>query len=162
MITASELAGHFAAHTVWTLSEADSFHPVLAYTSEDWQRHMERVFAAEAQDAVAFGRKKMIANPMDANDAVLLFDGRISGPNGKRDAIIIEMRCHAFPWAEAAIGVPYTPRTPGPLRVHVPKILQWKDCADFDKHAAFEAFFRGVSSHPQGSKAWDDALDERQ
>ena len=160
MITASELAGYFAAHAVWSLADADMFTPMLAYTTEHGERKMERLVAPTEELAVEFGRKKLADDPMDANDAVLLFDGRLTTDSGKLDAIIIEMRCYGFPWAEATIGVPYTPRSAGRFLVHRPKLLRWHDCDDFDLDAAFESFFRGVDSHAEGAKVWNDALDQ--
>jgi hypothetical protein len=162
MITASELAGFFAAHTVWCLSDADTFDPVVAFTTGDGKRQMQRLIGYEAQAAVELGRLQLADNPMDADDGALLFDGRISGPGGKLDAIIIEMRCYGFPGAEATIAVPYTPRGAGRFRVHRPKLLRWHDCDDFDIDAAFEAFFRGVAAHEEGAKVWAEALDESQ
>jgi hypothetical protein len=98
MVTASELAGFFAAHTVWCLSDADSFDPVLAFTTEDGKQHMQRLMGYEGQAAVEFGRRQLADNPMDANDGVLLLDGRIpASGGGKLDAIIIEMRCYDVP-----------------------------------------------------------------
>src|SRR5262245_49194099 len=113
MITASELAGFFAAHAVWSLADAETFSPMLAYTTEDGQRKMERLLGRTEEEAVEYGRQQLAADPMNANDAVLLFDGRLTTDAGKVDAIIIEMRCYAFPWAKAAIGVPYTPKSTG-------------------------------------------------
>jgi hypothetical protein len=159
MITASELAGFFTAHTVWCLSEADSFDPVLAFTTQDGQRHMQRLIG-QGQAAVELGQRQLADNPMDANDGVLLLDGRITGPDGKLDAILIEMRSYAFPRARATIAVPYTPRGSGQFRVHRPKLLQWDGCDDFDIDAAFGAFWRGVEAHEEGARVWDSALDE--
>ena len=160
MITASELAGFFAAHAVWSLSGADTFDPIFAYTTEDGKRHMERVIGMTTESAVGYGRQKLAAGDNDPNDAVLLFDGRITTDAGKLDAIIIEMRCYGFPGAEATIAVPYTPKASGRFLVHRPKLLVWKDCDDFDLDAAFEAFFRGVDAHQQGGKIWNDHLDQ--
>lgn len=160
MVTASELAGYFAAHTVWCLSDADSFNPLLAYTTADGRQHMQRLIGHEVQAAVELGRQRLADNPMDANDAALLFDGRISGEGGKLDAIIIELRCYGFPWAAATIAIPYTPRGSGQFRVHRPKLLRWHDCDDFDIGTAFAAFFRGVAAHEEGARVWDAALDE--
>lgn len=159
MITASELAGHFAAHTVWTLSESDTFNPIFAYTSEDDARHMQRLIAPTPQEAIAFGRQRLEST--NGCDGVLLFDGRIKDDDGgKLDAIIIEMRCYIFPRTKATIAVPYTGCDPGPFRVHRPKLLEWHECDDFDIDAAFEAFFRGVDSHEQGSAVWNASLDQ--
>jgi hypothetical protein len=160
MITASELAGFFAAHAVWCLSDADSLTPMLAYTTEDGQRKMERLASEELQAAVEYGRQRLADNPMDANDGVLLYDGRIASPGGKLDAVLIEMRCYGFPRARATIAVPYSPRSTGRFRVHKPKLFEWEGCEDFDIDAAFEAFFSGVAAHEQGAKVWDAALDE--
>lgn len=159
-IAASELAGFFAAHTVWCLSDADSFDPVLAFTTEDGKRHLQRLIGYGGQAAVEFGRRRLADNPLDANDGVLLLDGRIPAEGGKLDAIIIEMRSYGFPWARATIAVPYTLRSSGRFRVHRPKLVEWHECEDFDVDAAFEAFFRGVAAHEQGAKVWDAALDE--
>ena len=65
--------------------------------------------------AIEHGRTELAANEMDANDAVFIYDGRITLPKGKIDAIILEMRCYGFPSAEAVIAVPYTPRSKGGL-----------------------------------------------
>jgi hypothetical protein len=99
-------------------------------------------------------------DPFSANDGVLAFDGRITIDCGKLDAIILEMRSYAFPWAKATIAVPYTPHNSGRFRVHRPKLVEWHECENFDLDATFEAFFRGISAHEQGAKVWDTALDE--
>ena len=59
MITASELAGYFAAHAIWCVSEADSLTPILAYTTIDGRREMQRLIAPRPEEAVAFGRKRL-------------------------------------------------------------------------------------------------------
>jgi hypothetical protein len=160
MITAAELAGFFAAHNVWCLSDADSFDPVVAFTTEDGKREMQRLIGYEAQAAVEFGRRQLDDNPMDANDAVLLFDGRITVEGGKLDAIIIEMRSYASPGARASIAVPYTPVSSGEFRVHRPKLVEWHECEDFDPDSTFAAFFQGVDAHENGAKVWNSSLDE--
>jgi hypothetical protein len=160
MLTASELAGFFAAHAVWSLADAETFTPMLAYTTEDGQRKMERLIGRTEEEAVEYGRQQLAADPMGANDAALLFDGRLTTDAGKVDAIIIEMRCYVAPWVEATIGVPYTPKSAGQFRVHRPKLVVWKDCNDFDIDAVFAAFFRGVDAHTEGAKVWNAALDQ--
>jgi hypothetical protein len=161
MITAARLAGFFAAHAVWCVSDGETFVPMLAYTTEDDERKMERlVVNNDAQASVAHGQEKLAANDMDANDAVLLYDGRIPIGNEKVDAIIIEMRAYFSPDAEAILAVPYTPKQAGNFRVHKPKLLDWKHCDDFDIDAALQSFFDGVNEHEKGAKIWNECLDE--
>jgi hypothetical protein len=161
MITACKLAGFFAAHAIWCVSDGETLTPMLAYTTEGDERKMERLVVNDDLEAsVEYGKEKLESNEMDANDAVLLYDGRISIGKEKVDAIIIEIRAYFSPDAEAVIGVPYTPKQSGRFRVHKPKLLGWENCDDFDMNAALESFFDGVAEHEKGAKIWNDCLDE--
>jgi hypothetical protein len=161
MITASELAGIIAAHAIWCVSGADGLVPMVAFTTEDGQRKLERLVFDDAGAAVEHGRRRLEDDPFCANDGVLAYDGRITVAGGKLDAIILEMRSYAFPWAKATIALPYTPRSSGRFRVHRPKLVEWHACEDFDPDAAFDAFFQGIDAHDEGAKVWAAALDER-
>jgi hypothetical protein len=160
MITASELAGFFGAHAIRCVSDGETLIQMLAHTTADGQRQIDRFAFDELEAAVERGRQKLTTNPMDADDAVLLYDGRISVKKGKLDAIIIEMRSYGFPSAQATIAIPYTPKSSRRFLVHKPKVLQWHECDDFDLDAALDAFFHGVARHDKGAKVWNDALDE--
>jgi hypothetical protein len=161
MIAASNLAGCFAAHAIWCVSNGETLVPMLAYTDENDKRVMNRLAGADLGASVAQGKEQLASNPMDANDAVLLYDGRITVGANKVDAIIIEMRAYFSPQSEATLAVPYTPKTSsGAFKVHKPKLLLWKNCEDFDMNHALQSFFDGVSSHEHGNEVWTAALDE--
>jgi hypothetical protein len=161
VITASKLAGFFAAHAIWCVSDGETLTPMLAYTTEDDERKMERlVVNNDLEASVAHGQRKLESNEMDANDAVLVYDGRIPIGNKKVDAIIIEMRAYFSPDSKAVMAVPYTPKQSGTFRVHKPKLLGWTNCDDFDMNAAMQSFFEGVGGHEKGAKVWNDCLDE--
>ena len=160
MITASALAGFLAAHAIWSVSDGETLIPILGYVGEDEKRVMNRLVGPDAAAAVAQGKEQLASNPMDANDAVLLYDGFITVGDRKLDAIIIEIRAYFSPQSEATLAVPYTPKGSGTFRVHKPKVLVWKDCEDFDLERALNAFWTGVGAHEQGNKIWAAALDE--
>ncbi|TWT98270.1 hypothetical protein [Stieleria varia] len=160
MITASELAGMFAAHAVWCVSDGDTLIPMLVFTDENGGRQMERLAHDDLGAAVEYGRNKLASNDMDANDAALIYDGRITLGEEKLDALIIEMRTYFSPASVAAFAIPYTPKDSGRFRVHKPKVLAWDNCEDFDLDHAFEAFFAGVAGHEKGSAIWNHSLDE--
>ena len=160
MITASELAGFFAAHAVWCVSNGETLIPMLAWATLDGQRTMERLVSGDPEADVATGRKRLAANAMDADDAALLYDGRITLAGGKLDAIIVEVRSYFSPQSEVIFAVPYAPASTGRFRVHKPKLLLWKGCEDLDVESATEAFFEGVATHEKGARVWNDALDE--
>jgi hypothetical protein len=160
MITAFRLAGFFAAHAIWCVSDGETLIPMLAYTTEQDERKMERLVSNDPAAAVASGKQRLESNEMEANDASLLYDGRITLGQEKVDAIIIEMRTYFAPDSAAVLAVPYTPKQSGNFRVHKPKLLGWTDCEDFDMNASFQAFFEGVAGHEKGAKIWNDCLDE--
>lgn len=160
MIAASALAGMFAAHAVWCVSDGDTLIPMLAYTTESGERKMERFAHDDLGAAVEHGKQKLASNEMDANDAALIYDGRITLADEKLDALIIEMRAYFSPDSIAVIAIPYTPKDMGQFRVHKPKVLAWDNCDDFDLNHAFESFFAGVAGHEKGSAIWNSCLDE--
>ena len=160
MITASRLAGFFAAHAIWSVSDGETLIPILGYTGEDDERVLNRLAGPDPAAAVAQGKAQLASNPMDANDAVLLYDGRIALGESKIDAILVEMRAYFSPQSEAVLAVPYRPKSSGIFRVHKPKVLVWKNCEDFDVNRALQEFGDGVTSHEKGSKIWTDSLDE--
>ena len=160
MIIASELAGFIAAHAIWCVSDADGLVPMVAFTTGDGQRRLERLVFDDTGAAVEHGRKRLEDDPFSANAGVLAYDGRITTEGGKLDAIVLELRSYFFPWARATIAVPYTPASSGAFRVHRPKLVEWERCEDFDPDAAFGAFFQGVDAHERGAEVWASALDE--
>lgn len=160
MIDAAELAGLFAAHAIWCVSGGETLIPMLAYVEESGGRKMERLASDRLEAGVEYGKQKLLSNDMNAEDAVLLYDGRIPIGNEKCDAIIVEIRAYLTPESEVIIAVPYTPKSSGRFLVHKPKLLVWKDCEDFNMSSVIEAFFKGVATHEKGSQIWSEALDE--
>ena len=160
MITAARLAGFFAAHAVWCVSDGSPLVPMLAYTTADDERKLERMAHDDPGAAVTYGRERLRENEMDATDAVLLYDGRITMEKGKMDAVLVEMRAWFSPDSEAVLAIPYTPKEAGGFLVHKPKVLTWKNCDDFELKSVVQAFFEGVDEHEEGSKVWNACLDQ--
>lgn len=160
MITAFELAGFFAAHAIWSVSDGETLIPMLAFTGEDGQRQMHRLVSEDLPKVVQSGQQQLESNAMDANDAVLLYDARIPIGERKLDAIIVEIRAYFSPHSKATLAVPYTPKGETAFRVHKPKLLEWTECDDFDMNQALNAFFEGVDKHEEAAKVWNAALDQ--
>jgi hypothetical protein len=161
MTSALRLAGFFAAHAVWCVYDGETLIPILAFTDETGERKMERLVVEEdLVKSVAYGRDRLQRNEMDANDAVLIYDGFVDVSDEKLDAIVIEIRSYFSPGSEATLAIPYTPKGDRRFAVHRPKVLRWEQCEDLDLQAGFEAFFEGVQGHDKGSHIWTDALDE--
>ncbi len=162
MITAHNLAGYFAAHAIWCVSELEGepLIPMLAFTGASGERQLQRLVSHDLAGAVATGQAQLASNEMGAADAVLVYDGRITVGEEKLDAIILELRAYVAPEARAVMAVPYTPGGAGSFLVHKPKILEWQRCEDFDLDVALQAFWQGVDSHERGGKIWSEHLDQ--
>lgn len=160
MITASKLAGFFAAHAIWCVHDGDTLIPMLAYSTEDGQRQMDRLLHDETEAAVTIGKQMLQSNEMGATDAALLFDGYITIGEDRMDAILIEFRTYFSPDSLAVLAVPYTSKDAGRFLVHKPKLLAWDNCEDFNLDEVIAEFFDGVGEHEQGAAIWDECLDE--
>jgi len=163
MIAASRLAGFFAAHAIWSVSDNDTSEPMvpmLAYTCGDDVRNMIRFAGDDVAECVQSGRDKLEVNSMDAQVAALVYDGRITIDERQLDAIVIEVRTYQAPDSRVIIAVPYTPLTSGHFLVHRPKLLQWEQCEAFGIDDVLGSFFEGVDEHDEGSRVWSEHLDE--
>lgn len=158
MYDAAELAGFFAAHAIWNLSDGMELSPMYAYV-RDGKRTMERLISDDCSRSVATGIRKLDENQVDAEDAVLVYDGRIDLGAGMTDAVIVEMRTYFSFWSRATFAVPYLPAQTGRFRVGRAKIARWENCDDFDLNVIADAFDKGVGQHEEGAAVWmsDDA-----
>lgn len=53
MISASKLAGFFAAHAIWCVSDGETLIPMLAYTTADDERKVDRLVSDTVAASVA-------------------------------------------------------------------------------------------------------------
>src|SRR5262245_51057410 len=92
MEAAAELAGFFAAHAVWCVSDGETLIAFVGYETLQGQRLMQRLTAERIEDGVAEGKKWMTANPELAARAVLIFDAFVTLESGRTDALIVMLR----------------------------------------------------------------------
>jgi hypothetical protein len=160
MIAAAKLGGYYAAHAIWCVADGERLTPILAYTAADGQRHTLPWAEDELRNAFAVGMTKLATNEMNAKDAALIYDSRLARRGKQQDAIVVELRTYSSPQAEAVMAVPYVPKASGCFRVRRPRLIEWKHCGAYDRLPTALAFWDGAAQHPQGWKAWNDALDE--
>ena len=153
------LAGFSAAHAVWCVSDGETLVPLIAYESADGSRQMICIAHEQLQGAVAHGKDWLANNPESAIRAVLIYDGFVTLPEGKTDALIIE--CMEFSPSRGGLtmAVPYRPTSSlGGFAVHRPKFLGFEGSEpSFDSLG--ESFFQGVDQHEEGSAVWIANLD---
>jgi hypothetical protein len=160
MNESARLAGFFAAHGVWCVSDSGPLIPMLAYEGPDGSRRMVR-FAAEAlETGVDQGRKWLAENPDGAIRAVLVYDGYVTLPSGKTDALLIEVRSYQDPEVSYTMAVPYrNAEHPSGFAVYKPKFVSFNGGEPkYDELAG--AFFQRVDQHEKGSAVWNRYIDQ--
>jgi len=149
------LAGYFAAHAVWSVSEGETMVPLLAFEKFNGTREMTRLENPDAGEAVKAGHEWLQSNPEAALRAVLIFDGYVTRESGERtDALIIEARLYGKEPGSFTMTVPYrdAKHRKGFL-VYRPSVEQMSD-AQTDIAELSHAFFRGVNQHRQAAPVW--------
>ena len=160
MQATAELAGFFAAHAVWSVSDGETLIPLVGYETADGQRQMTRLAAERLEDGAARGKAWLAKPPVSAVRAVLVYDGYITVKTEKMDALLVTMRDYTRGDAEVTIAVPYRPAKVGKgLAVHRPTFLGFKG-AEPDWESLGSALWAGVAQHEKGSAVWIRYLDE--
>lgn len=157
---AMELAGFFAAHAVWSVSDGATLIPIFGYEDRSGKRQMVRLASDHLEEAVARGRDRLSRNPDHALRAVLIYDGFITLPSGKTDALVVAVRDFTLGSSEVTMAIPYRPGSDAKgFAVHRPKFLGYQgQQPDYQKLG--EALWRGIAMHEKGAAAWNQHLDE--
>lgn len=157
-----EMAGTFAAHGIWCVSDGGPLLPMMAFEKPDGTRELTRFVMKKPEDGVAAGRDQLEKNPEAAVRAVLVCDGHMTLPSGKSDALIIEMRQYGPPVQSLTMAVPYRGKDdPAGFAVFRPKFLSADESGAGNAELG-AAFFEGVEKHEEGAKIWSKHLDESQ
>lgn len=107
---------------------------------------------------MAQGRTAFEAN--DSVAAVFVFDTFITLPDGKTDALVLDIRASSPASLSARMAIPYrNASNPGGFAVFRPKFLALSDPQP-PLEPVVEAFFRGVAQHEHGSKVWNEKIDQ--
>jgi hypothetical protein len=107
VIGAAELAGFFAAPAVWCVSDGETLIPMLAAELPSGERRMQRLADELLESAVETGKQWLADNREGADRAVLVYDGYLTLPTGKTDALFLEIRAYGKPPASLTMAVPY-------------------------------------------------------
>lgn len=158
MLETARLAGFFAAHGIWCVSEGETLIPLLASEAAG-ERQMQRLVADRVEAGVQQGQE-MLECATEFDRAVLVYDGFVTLPQGKFDALLIDARKYGAPEAKLLMAVPFRSKTwRRRFAVFKPKFLEISD-PGVDPGQISEAFFSGVDQHEEGCKVWDAALDQ--
>ena len=155
--------GFLAAHGVWCVSEIDApLVPYVGVVRESGEQELVRfVDEEDYAHAVEKARAFLLAGSPGATRATLVFDGFVTLPDGKTDALVVEGRVYGEPPMVVTYVVPYRScRHPDGFAVYRPKLVAVEGTGEPDHDAMGNAFFEGVDSHEQGAKVWERFIDQ--
>ena len=157
----AQIAGFIAAHAIWSVAEGETLITILGSENADGQRSMTRLVTDRLEESVARGREQLTANQERAVRAALAFDGYITLPEGKTDAVILEARDYSSGEPQPfKITIPYRhAKSPGGFAVYRPKLMEFPQ-ALAKPDTLINAFWSGVDSHTQAAEVWNAHIDQ--
>lgn len=156
----AKLAGFFAAHGIWSVSDGGPLIPMLCYETADGERGMDRLVADDLAEAVQLGQEALHNNTRSAVRAALVCDAFLNLDTGRTDALVIEAIAYGPEGGSLTLAVPYRPHDSADgFAVHRPKFIELTGVAESDHEAIGEAFFDGVDSHEEAAAVWNAHLD---
>lgn len=157
----ARLAGFFAAHGVWSVSDGATLIPLLGHERANGERGMTRFAVGDLGAAAQAGRQALEANSGDALRAVLVVDGYVHLDVGRVDALIASALEYGPQRRSLTVAVPYRPlSSPGGFAVYRPKFLEMTGIDRQEAGGLGEAFFAGVDSHERANEVWQAHLDQ--
>lgn len=161
MIETAAMAGFFAAHGVWSVSEGETLIPLVGYEQPDGGRGMDRYVVDDVGQSVRAAQEALDANEHGATRAVLVADAYLDMDWGRTDALIVRAVEHGLTPGSMELAVPYSPPTDtAPFTVYRLQIIEVTGFADQDYDTLAEAFFAGVDSHEEAAEVWNAHLDQ--
>ncbi|MFD0903865.1 hypothetical protein [Actinomadura sediminis] len=153
------MAGFFAAHGVWSVSDGEVLIPMLGYEHPTGERGMNRLMHDDVADGARAGQEELLAGHDDWVRAVLVIDAYLHLDTSRVDALIVEAVEYGPSRRTLKMAVPYRPQpTPEGFAVYRPKFLEADGVDDPDFAGLADAFFSGVDSHEKAAEVWNAHL----
>lgn len=158
MHSLAELAGFFAAHAIWSVSDGGPLVPIHAYELASGERRMDRLMVADSGEAQRAGRERLRSNVHAADRAVLVYDAIVNNAGERCDVIIIEGEDYVSQ-ITVTILVPYrAPDSPEGFGIFATSLFAQTGLTISRTGEFFDPFFVGVDAHEKGSEVWNAHL----
>lgn len=155
VVEVAGIAGFFAAHAVWCVSDGETLIPMLVVPDASGKPAMTRLASQDTVAAVADAKARLANQAKEKGAAVLLYDTLVTLGTWRTDAVMIEAVSSSDKFV---MLVPYrTAQTAEGFAVYKPKFTE---CPEGLLQPLVEAFFRGVAAHEKGNAVWSKCLDQ--
>jgi hypothetical protein len=151
----ARVAGFFAAHGIWSVSDGETLTPILAHVQPDGTQGMTRLAYDDLGDAARAGQNALKQGRPDWARAALVVDAYLNLDTGRFDALIVDAVEYLPTRTTLKMAIPYRPHSQG-FAVYRPKFIEVNGTDDYA--ALAEHFFAGVDSHDQAAAVWNAHL----
>jgi hypothetical protein len=151
-----ELAGYFAAHALWCVSDGSTLVPMMAVQRETGGGELHRLVDDDQQRAIAMGRERLVANPDGASRSVLIYDVSVTLPSGRTDALMLDVVDYDPPRSATRMVIPYRAAGAGQRFAVHPVLVIGGDGTLSSSGPELAAFHRGLGRHEEGARVWRD------
>ncbi len=156
----AQLAGFFAAHGIWCVSDGETLIPMVGCEFADGDRQMNRFLVDDLGEAARAAEEELLAGHPDWVRAVLVADAYVSLDTGQTDALIVDAVGYGSERQTMRVAVPYRPLASAlGFAVHRPVFFEVVGADGVDHDALTDAFFAGVDSHEEAAEVWNAHLD---
>ncbi|GAA2817246.1 hypothetical protein [Kribbella solani] len=158
MQQSAELAGKLAAHSMWSVADAEPVIPLFARGDGSDRTPIERLVTDDPAAAVELA-KQNFDQPGEWPVLVLVYDTVITLESGVRtDALLVEFAQRTEPVGRFTMAVPYRPAPE--FAIYRPKLIQASTLESTAVQAVVTAFYNGVDSHNPAGQIWNEHLQD--
>jgi hypothetical protein len=154
----ARLAGFFAAHGIWSVSEGETLVPLLGFETPGGDRGMYRFVHDDVAEGARAGQAALADNNDRAARAVLVIDAYVHLSQGRTDALIVRAVDYASGGPSFTMAVPYRPRQWG-FAVRRPTLTEVVGVPESAYGDLADAFFSGVFANEAAGAVWDAHYD---
>jgi hypothetical protein len=155
----ARMAGFYAAHGVWSVSDGETLIPLLGHEHVDGDQGMDRLVFDDVADAARAGQDALEAGRPGWVRAALVADAYLRLDAGRVDALVVDAVEYVPVRRSMRIAIPYRPRpAPQGFAVYRPKFIDVTGVDGPDYAALADFFFSGVDSHEQAAAVWNAHL----
>lgn len=153
-------AGSTAAFHMYLVESGAPFVPTLTQpTLPEGARHTTLMYA-DMNEAVNAGMATLDANDEGLPFQLFAYDSFANLPQGRIDALCLELRCYGQWPLALTLAIPYRAATPDRrFTLHSPKLVGCS-ASPFPEEALAQAFYAGVEEVKLAGFSWAELLDE--
>lgn len=155
-----EQAGFLLAHALWGASEGGGPHAAVLSFERAGERELLRLSPEQVEAGVTFGQEWLANNPEAVPWAVLVYDGYVELPQGRRDALVLQAVDHGPPRRALHLVLPFrAPEAPGGFGAGRPRVVHLEGLEQAQLPDLLKALGRGMETHQRGAEALQKGFD---